>query len=137
MDPTGPPMALEEADADADAAAAAAADAVELLPRLFAAAAAAAVAGCVGASSWLSPLLPLPELTSSAKFVANISKHQSVFGNRVPWKRMLDSIHLPSVASEPVRNRWPGFEESFYYDLIGPLLDTSGPSIGTASSDCL
>lgn len=63
MDPTGPPMALEEADADADAAAAAAADAVELLPRLFAAAAAAAVAGCVGASSWLSPLLPLPELS--------------------------------------------------------------------------
>lgn len=61
-------MALEEADADADAdaaaaAAAAAADAVELLPRLFAAAAAAAVAGCVGASSWLSPLLPLPELS--------------------------------------------------------------------------
>lgn len=47
---------------------------------------------------------------------------------------MIDSIHLPSVASEPVRNRWPGFEESFYYDLIGPLLDTSGPSIGTASS---
>jgi hypothetical protein len=37
--------------------------AVELLPRLFAAAAAAAVAGCVGASSWLSPLLPLPELS--------------------------------------------------------------------------
>lgn len=32
-------------------------------PRLAARAAAAAVAGCDGGSSWLSPLLPLPELS--------------------------------------------------------------------------
>ena len=67
--PPAPPVAAEPGPIPAAAAAAAAA--AELAAEAAAAAAVAAApedaaqaaAGCVGASSWLSPLLPLPELS--------------------------------------------------------------------------
>jgi len=60
-----PPLAAaaaEAAEAEAAAAAAAAVAAAAAEPAAVEAAAEPA-AGCVGASSWLSPLLPLPELS--------------------------------------------------------------------------
>ena len=59
-----PPLAAAAAEAaEAEAAAAAAAAVAAAAEPAAVEAAAEPAAGCVGASSWLSPLLPLPELS--------------------------------------------------------------------------